>query len=121
MLLDIAMPGAGRLRDLPILTGGAGGAILRAMAEASPVLGESALEERLRLAREAFSRYYPICFWSWPRETQITPELLPNVAHALRNNGGRAQFVLSERICPSTLYKARYSARYEPDDTPTAT
>ncbi len=78
-------------------------------------------EERLRLAREAFAQYYALCFWSWSRDTVITPSLLPNVAHALRNNGGRRQWILSEVICPSTLYRARYLPRYARDVIPTAT
>ena len=79
------------------------------------------LDTRVQLAREAFARYYAMCFWSWSRDTVITPDLLPNVAHALRSNGGRRQWVLSELICPSTLYRARYLPRYARDDTPTAT
>jgi hypothetical protein len=70
------------------------------------------LEERLELARDAFMRYYAMCFWSWSRETVITPGLLPNIAHALRSSGGRQQWVLSEVICPSTLYRARCLPRY---------
>ena len=79
------------------------------------------LEARLELAREAFARYYAMCFWSWARDTVITPDLLPNVAHALRTSGGRRQWLLSEKICPSTLYKARYLPQYAPGVTPTAT
>lgn len=79
------------------------------------------VDTRLRLARDAFERYHAMCFWSWPRDTVITAALLPNVAHALRSYGGRREWLLSESICPSTLYKARYLPRYAPDDTPTAT
>jgi len=79
------------------------------------------LAARLRLAEESFERYYAMCFWSWPRATVITPALLPNVAHALRSYGGRRQWLLSESICPSTLYKARYLPRYAPGDIPTVT
>ena len=82
---------------------------------------EHDLEERLGLAREVFARRYALCFWSWPRDIEITPELLPNVAHALREYGGRAEVILSEAICPSTLYKERYLPRYARDVTPTAT
>lgn len=79
------------------------------------------LDARLQLAREAFDRYYALCFWSWSRDTVITAELLPNVAHALRSYGGRRQWILSESICPSTLYRSRYLLRSVPDDTPIAT
>lgn len=79
------------------------------------------IDTRLRLAQQTFERFYAMCFWSWPRDTVMTPALLPNVAHALRSYGGRRQWLLSEAICPSTLYKARYLPRYAPDDTPTAT
>ncbi len=87
----------------------------------SPGVAEHDLEERLRLAREVFARRYALCFWSWPRDIEITPELLPNVAHALREHGGRAEMILSEAICPSTLYRARYLPRYARDVTPTVT
>ena len=83
--------------------------------------GNISLEARMALAREVFGRRFAMCFWSWSRETVITPELLPNVAHALRQYGGRAEFILSERICPSTLYKARYLPRYARAATRTAT
>lgn len=89
--------------------------------DAPPDTFSDDLNTRLRLAQEAFERYYAMCFWSWPRDTVVTPALLPNVAHALRSYGGRRQWLLSESICPSTLYKARYLPRYAPDDTPTAT
>ena len=79
------------------------------------------VEARLQMARDAFTRYYAMCFWSWARDTVMTPDLLPNVAHALRTSGGRRQWLLSEMICPSTLYKARYLPRYARDVTPTAT
>ena len=79
------------------------------------------LEERLPLARAAFARYYAMCFWSWSRDTVITPALLPNVAHALRSYGGRRQWILSELICPSTLYRARYLPHCARNATPTAT
>lgn len=88
---------------------------------ASDLPATADLDARLGLARDAFARYYALCFWSWSRDTIITPDLLPNVAHALRNYGGRRQWVLSELICPSTLYRARYLPRYARDDTPTAT
>lgn len=79
------------------------------------------VNERLRLAREVFARDYARCFWSWPRETVMTPELLPNVAHALRNYGVRGQWLLSERICPPTIYRLRYLPRYARGVTPTVT
>jgi hypothetical protein len=79
------------------------------------------VEERVALAQAAFTRWYAVCFWSWPENTVVTPELLPSVAHALRNYGGRTQWILSEDICPSMTYNERYSPRYAPVVTPTAT
>ncbi len=89
------------------------------MTQPKPV-SELEVEERLAVAREAFTRCYAKCFWSWPRDTVITPEILPNVAHALRQYGGRADLIVSEQICPSTLYRTRYSPHYARDVTPTA-
>jgi len=80
-----------------------------------------AIDARLARAREAFARHYAMCFWSWSRDTVITPDLLPNVAHALRSHGGREQVILAEAICPWTLYSRRYSPRYARGETPTAT
>ena len=91
------------------------------MATANDPTALDDVEARLQAAKDAFERYYAMCFWSWPRDTVITPALLPNVAHALRSYGGRRQWLLAESICPSTLYKARYLPHYGPGGTPTAT
>lgn len=82
---------------------------------------DASVVERLALARDAFRAHYARCFWSWPRDTVVTPELLPNIAHALRLNGDRAALLLSEKICPSTLYRRRYSPASADAATPTAT
>jgi hypothetical protein len=80
-----------------------------------------ALEDRVQVARDAFTRSYAMCFWSWSRDVVITPELLPNIAHALRSYGGRREWMLSEVICPSTLYRERYLPHCARNATPTAT
>ena len=82
---------------------------------------ELPLAERLALAQAAFDTFFPMCFWSWDPKTRVTEETLPNVAHALRLNGGRSQFLLSAKICPSTIYRARYLPRFADDEFPTAT
>lgn len=79
------------------------------------------LAERLALGRAAFDDFYPMCFWSWDPKTRVTEEMLPSVAHALRSQGGRQQFLLSAKICPSTIYRARYLPRFAADEIPTAT
>ena len=79
------------------------------------------LAERLALAQAAFDDFFPMCFWSWDPKTRVTEETLPNVAHALRSQGGRRQFLLSVKICPSTIYRAQYLPRFADDETPTAT
>ena len=89
--------------------------------ETTPLAAPVDVEARLQMARDAFTRYYAMCFWSWARDTVLTAALLPNVAYALRTSGGRRQWLSSEMICPSTLYKARYWRRYARDITPTAT
>lgn len=83
--------------------------------------GELPLAERLALAQAAFDDYYPMCFWSWDPKTRVTEALLPNVAHELRLNGGRRQFLLSAKICPSTTYRKLYLPRYADSEIPTAT
>ena len=82
---------------------------------------ELPLAERLALAQAAFDDFFPMCFWSWDPKTRVTEETLPNVAHALRSQGGRRQFLLSVKICPSTIYRAQYLTRFADDETPTAT
>jgi hypothetical protein len=79
------------------------------------------LAERLALAQAAFDDFFPMCFWSWDPKTRVTEETLPNVAHALRSQGGQRQFLLSVKICPSTIYRAQYLTRFADDETPTAT
>lgn len=83
--------------------------------------GELPLAERLALAQAAFEEFYPMCFWSWARDTRVTEAMLPNVAHALRSQGGRHQFLLSATLCPSTTYRALYLPRFADGETPTAT
>jgi len=79
------------------------------------------LAERLALAQAAFAEFYPMCFWSWAPDTRVTESLLPGIAHALRSQGGRRQFLLSAKLCPSTTYRALYLPRYAAGETPTAT
>lgn len=81
---------------------------------------ELPLAERLALAQAAFEEFYPMCFWSWPPDTRVTEAMLPNVAHALRSQGGRRQFLLSAKLCPSTTYKALYLPRFADGEIPTA-
>ncbi|MSU48664.1 MAG: hypothetical protein EXS37_06140 [Opitutus sp.] len=83
--------------------------------------GELPLAERIALAQAAFDDYFPMCFWSWDPKTRVTEAMLPNIAHELRLNGGRRQFLLSEKICHSTIYRARFLPRFADDETPTAT
>jgi hypothetical protein len=66
------------------------------------------LADRLALAQKLFDEQYPRCFWSWDRHTRITEDLLPGVAHALRNQGGRREFLLSTKLCSSMIYRQRY-------------
>jgi hypothetical protein len=79
------------------------------------------LAERLALAQAAFDDFFPMCFWSWDPKTRVTEAMLPSIAHELRSNGGRRQFLLSARICPSTTYRALYLPRFAGDEIPTAT
>ncbi len=89
-------------------------------APATPA-AELPLAERLALAQAAFDEFYPMCFWSWARDTQVTEAMLPNIAHALRSQGGRRQFLLSAKLCPSTTYRALYLPRFADGEIPTAT
>ena len=79
------------------------------------------LEERLALAQKTFDELFAKCFWSWDPNKRITEDQLPGVAHALRSQGGRREFLLSVKLCPSTTYRKTYLPRYADDETPTAT
>jgi hypothetical protein len=79
------------------------------------------LPERLALAQKLFEELYAKCFWSWDPQTQVTEAMLPGVAHALRTQGGRREFLLSATICPSTTYRALYLPRFADGEIPTAT
>jgi hypothetical protein len=79
------------------------------------------LTERIALAQRLFDELYAKCFWSWDPKTKVTEDLLPSVANALRTNGGRREFLLSVKICPSTIYRKLYLPRYADSGIPTAT
>lgn len=83
--------------------------------------GELPLAERIALAQAAFDDFYPMCFWSWAPDTRVTEAMLPIVAHALRSQGGRRQFLLSAKLCPSTIYRELYLPRFADSAAPTAT
>ena len=79
------------------------------------------LPERLALAQAAFDELFAKCFWSWDPTTRVTEALLPGVAHALRSQGGRREFLLSAKLCPSTTYRKLYLPRFADSEVPTAT
>lgn len=58
------------------------------------------LDERLRLAREAYRHYYIRCFWFLRPDLEIGEVDLPEIARNLRLNGGREGWFLAARICP---------------------
>jgi len=82
---------------------------------------ELPLSERIALAQRLFEELYAKCFWSWDPKTTVTEDMLPSVANALRTNGGRCEFLLSVKICPSTIYRKLYLPRYADSGIPTAT
>jgi hypothetical protein len=54
---------------------------------------------RVREARRAFQAYYTQCFWYMPRDLKVTLEDVPEIAHGLRQNGGREGFLLAAKLC----------------------
>lgn len=89
--------------------------------QVSTEVEELPLAERIALAQRLFDELYAKCFWSWDPETKVTGELLPGVANALRSLGGRREFLLSVKVCPSTTYRRLYLPRYAASEIPTAT
>lgn len=82
--------------------------------------GPAPLAERLTHAQRVFDELHAKCFWSWDPRTRITEEMLPSVAHALRTQGGRREFLLSTKPCPSTTYRELYLPRYAGKEAPKA-
>lgn len=55
---------------------------------------------RVREARRAFKRYYPLCFWSYDPELKITKHDIDWVAETLRRHGNREAWLTAEKLCP---------------------
>lgn len=55
---------------------------------------------RIREARRAFRKYHAQCFWFLRPDMTITPADIPEIVRGLRQNGGRAGFLLAAKLCP---------------------
>src|SRR5437764_10585235 len=56
-------------------------------------------ERRLELARKAFRDFYAQCFWSYREDLEITEEKIPFVIRGLREDGGRAGYLVAAELC----------------------
>lgn len=54
---------------------------------------------RIREAQRAFDRYYAQCFWYLRSDMKVTISDIPEIVRGLRQNGGRAGYMLAERLC----------------------
>jgi hypothetical protein len=54
---------------------------------------------RLREARRAFRRFYVQCFWSSPKDYQVTMEDIQWVARQLMTHGGREGWRTGANLC----------------------
>jgi hypothetical protein len=54
--------------------------------------------DRLKLARELFSKFHGRCFWHSPRDLKITEDLVPFVVKGLCDNGGRPGFMWAAKL-----------------------
>lgn len=56
-------------------------------------------ERRRALARQTFREFYGLCFWSWPRDWEVTEEDIPAMITELRENGGHAGYRRVAELC----------------------
>ena len=56
------------------------------------------LEEKLRLANRLYRERYAECFWHMKPDLVVTEELLPIIIKALRENGGRHEFLEAAKL-----------------------
>jgi hypothetical protein len=56
--------------------------------------------ERRERAQRAFEEFRARCFWSWPPETIVTEELIPQIIRGLRRHGGHAGYRKAAELCP---------------------
>ena len=54
---------------------------------------------RIREARRAYREFHETCFWSGPRDLEITDVDIPWVIVQLRRHGGRSGWERAERLC----------------------
>ena len=54
---------------------------------------------QVREARRAFRRLHARCFWSYDPDLKIGIDDVPWVAEQLRKHGGRAAWLLADRLC----------------------
>lgn len=54
---------------------------------------------RVREAKRAFREYRAQCFWYLRDDMPVTAEDVPEIIRGLRQNGGRAGFLLAARLC----------------------
>jgi hypothetical protein len=57
------------------------------------------------LAQKLFQEFRAQCFWHSPVDLQISHDLIPFVAEGLRKHGGRAGFVMAEKLRPVELQR----------------
>lgn len=55
---------------------------------------------RVREARRAYRRFYPMCFWSYRPGLEIGEEDILWVAERLRKHGNREAWEVARRLCP---------------------
>lgn len=54
----------------------------------------------VREAKKAFLKFHPTCFWSSPRDMNISVDDLDWVSERLRTYGGREGWALGAKLCP---------------------
>jgi len=58
-----------------------------------------AMEEKLRLAQEAFRKFHAMCFWFMKEDLIVNEENLHLIVKGLRENGTWETYRIVDRLC----------------------
>ncbi|MBI4024784.1 MAG: hypothetical protein HY360_07360 [Verrucomicrobia bacterium] len=57
------------------------------------------MEQKLRIAQEAFRKFHSMCFWYMREDLVIAEEDLPAIIQCLRQNGTRETYQIAGLLC----------------------
>ena len=54
---------------------------------------------KVRMAQQAYKKYYVPCFWSYSNDIKITVDKIPWVVSQLRKRGDQTMWEVADRLC----------------------